>query len=59
MPQYEVTVNIRGALTYMVEAKDTEEAETKALVRYSRGDEGEQTGSEWEEFHAIKTRRVP
>jgi hypothetical protein len=59
MPQYEVTIHCRGASTYIVEADDQEKADDKAIARYANGDQGEQTGAEWDEIRGTKVRLMP
>lgn len=55
---YEITIRYEGANHYLVEAEDAEAAEKLARERYQDGDNGEQTGAEWEEITRIMTEEL-
>lgn len=58
MPKYEVSVVYRGNCTYIVETVDEDTAKDKARSLYVNGDDGENTGAEFEEVESIKAEEV-
>lgn len=55
---YEISIVYHGANHYLVEADTPEAAERVALQRYYEGDNGEQTGAEWEEIEHFRVEPV-
>lgn len=55
MKTYEVRLAYRGVRTYLVQANDAEAAREAAKDRYRAGDDGEVTGTEWDNPHDDNT----
>ncbi len=51
--KFEVTLVYKGVYTYIVEAMDKDEALDSARSRWEDGDDGEKTGSEWEDIENL------
>lgn len=59
MKTYEVCIIYKGQRNYIVQAVDEDKANVLAMNRYHAGDNGDDTGSEYEEVENIVTREVP
>jgi hypothetical protein len=56
---FEVSIVFKGQRNYIVEAPDSETAKDFAHARYSEGELGESTGSEYQEIENVSAKEVP